>query len=801
MLPRCLLYCVIGSLILVASAADADWIENGVATSTAVGFQAGAVATTDGNGGAIIAWRDDRDGGFFESDIYVQRVDVNGVPQWTHNGVAVVTAVGQQADPVIVSDGAGGAIIAWEDVRGADFDIYAQRVDALGTPLWMNNGVPISTAPDRQCDPQIVSDMAGGAIIVWEDDRNGFTDIFARRVDALGVPQWIADGSPVSVAADFQRYPVVVSDGASGAVIAWTDERFGNSDILAQRMDSSGNPLFTIDGTAICLQLDEQKFPAIAADLTGGAIIAWQDDRDVDTDIYAQRVSGAGTKVWTTDGVAYCTETFNQSSARIVADGAGGVIIAWSDLRFSPITSVYAQRVDSWSSPLWDENGSIVSASASNSYVTGIVAHGTGGAIATMRDTRAGSSDIYAQRLNASGIAEWEAGGKPVCTASGSQISSVIIADGVGGVIVAWDDPRSGNSDIYVQRLEEKYGFYGHQEPELSSVTDIPNDQGSEVAVDWTASGWDVYNRGTITHYSVWRATNGTVASSLGTLVDAGGIPPEFTGAVHRLAASGDFFWEFIASLPATYLPSYTYTAPTRFDSTASDPALHYFEVIAHTVNQFVFWRSSVDSGYSVDNLAPAAPAGPSAQRIEGGVQLVWSPSGLNEPDFLEFAIYRDTQSSVVVDPNFLLSTSADTTFLDSTALESEGYYYIITAFDTHGNESMPTSEISVGPATAIGPKPPRFAPLTMLPNSPNPFATATSIRFGLRAASDVTIDVYDIAGRRVRSIHIAQVPAGWQNVAFDAIDDAGVALASGVYVYRVTAGGVAVSQKFTVVR
>jgi hypothetical protein len=62
-------------------------------------------------------------------DIYAQRVNAAGVPQWSANGVALCTAVDVQSYPSIIADGAGGAIVGWRDLRIASFgeDVYAQR--------------------------------------------------------------------------------------------------------------------------------------------------------------------------------------------------------------------------------------------------------------------------------------------------------------------------------------------------------------------------------------------------------------------------------------------------------------------------------------------------------------------------------------------------------------------------------------------------------------------------------------------------------------------------------------------------
>ena len=137
--------------------------------------------------------------------------------------------------PQLSSDGAGGAIITWQDYRSGDYDIYARRVDASGTPQWGDNGVAICTAGNTQSYPQIISDGSAGAIITWQDYRNGNDDIYARRVDASGTPLWAADGVAICMAGHGQFNPQIISDGSGGAIIAWEDY----FDIHAQRVDTA----------------------------------------------------------------------------------------------------------------------------------------------------------------------------------------------------------------------------------------------------------------------------------------------------------------------------------------------------------------------------------------------------------------------------------------------------------------------------------------------------------------------------------------------------------------------------------
>jgi hypothetical protein len=60
-----------------------------------------------------------------------------------------------------VADGAGGAIIAWEDSRNGPQDIVVQRVNASALPLWAETGALLCTAPEIQANPAIAPDGRG----------------------------------------------------------------------------------------------------------------------------------------------------------------------------------------------------------------------------------------------------------------------------------------------------------------------------------------------------------------------------------------------------------------------------------------------------------------------------------------------------------------------------------------------------------------------------------------------------------------------------------------------------------------
>ena len=423
-----------------------------VPLSTAAGSQNYPTIVSDGAGGAIVTWQDSRTGGV---DVYAQRVNAGGAPQWTADGVALCTAPHLHQYPSIASDGAGGAIVTWYDNRDTTDHIYAQRVNAAGVPQWTADGVALCTAANNQAYPTIVSDGAGGAILTWFDYRNGLPDIYAQRVNGAGVAQWTANGVALCTAANSQVYPAIAPDGAGGAIVTWYDSRNGPyPDIYAQRVNAAGVPQWTADGVALCTAAFEQLSPTIVSDGAGGAIVAWYDSRNgAYTDIYAQRVDAAGVPQWTADGVALCTAANNQLYPVIAPDGAGGAIVVWFDYRSGTNSDIYAQRVNAAGAPQWAADGVALCSAASDQLSPTIVPDGAGGAIVTWYDYRSGNSDIYAQRVNAAGAPQWITDGVAVGTAAQNKYLPTITSDEAGGAIVTWYDQRDGTNDIYAQNI------------------------------------------------------------------------------------------------------------------------------------------------------------------------------------------------------------------------------------------------------------------------------------------------------------------------------------------------------------
>jgi photosystem II stability/assembly factor-like uncharacterized protein len=732
---------------------DAVWTTDGVPLSTARMNQAYAYLATDGDAGAIVVWIDDRNG-YPNIDVYAQRVDRDGNVRWAADGTPVCSDTGLQSNPRVVTDQNYGAYVVWEDQRGADEDVYAQRVDSSGAVQWTPNGILLCSAADDQQTTRVAADGFGCALVTWQDHRNGYWEIYAQKVDAGGGKVWGGDGTIVSGNPSASCYDAEVApDGFGGAVVVWQEYEVGPGEkLVVQRISSAGPRLWAASGVTICdvgVGIGECE---IISDGEGGAIVAWIDGRTGHHKVYAQRVLFEGTIRWDTDGISVCDVDVPQDIPALIPDDAGGAYVFWEDYR--------------------------------NGY-----------------------GDIYAQRLTSDGSRDWDLYGVLVCGDMGYQYSVRAANDGAGGVVATWQDGRNGSSDIYAQRIDQ-HGYPGDPAPVITSVSDAPGDQGGTAVVTWERSYLDVSPNNAVLEYSVWRRsqTPGVVASgrvSGGGVESAAGLERALADNIDQLLAASmaQSGWVYLDKTTAYYLERYAYDAPTYGDSTGGGIPYTGYMVIAHGQSQFVFWKSGPDSGYSVDNVSPGAPLSLYGEPVGSDASLTWIASGVDDEDLSHYAVYRSASPGFTPGPGTFLDTAPDTLYLD-TNTGGASFYYQVSAVDIHENESDPSNEVYVDIMTGVENRTPALpATFTVRPNSPNPFGRVTNIRYGLPHGSDVTIEVYDVAGRRVFADRLAAVPAGWHGYTFAGVDHSGRRLSSGVYYYRVVATGKSMTQKMVIVR
>jgi hypothetical protein len=330
---------------------------------------------------------------------------------------------------------------------------------------WPLNGLPISTVPGAQTAPVIVQDFSGGAVIVWSDARFGDSDIYAQRVDSSGVPQWSAGGVAVCYAANAQINPVAVYTFDGGATVMWQDFRDGlNYHMYAQRISGAGLTQWAANGVALTPSLSPQSSPALISDGVfsftdpTGYIALWTHGSGSNQNLQMQHIDANGAGIWSAKGTDLADA--QAIEAVMVTDGVGalsvrkGAVVAWSQPGVGTGYDLYCRRMDGSGVAQWAAGGVPVCALTGDQRSASIANVGNSNIVIGWQDARTGENDLYAQELNSSGATQWLANGLPICRATGDQSGVKIAHDGVNGIFAVWVDSRSGVPKIYAQRLD-----------------------------------------------------------------------------------------------------------------------------------------------------------------------------------------------------------------------------------------------------------------------------------------------------------------------------------------------------------
>lgn len=374
------------------------------------------------DGGFIITW--EADGSYPEGAIKAQKLDSNGNFLWDTLGTFICNLDNINATfPMIVSDGFGGALITWRDNRNSYYSIYASHILCDGTlfPGWQENGTSITLTPATQgyyYTKDICSDGAGGIIVTWHEGWTYNTDIYAQRMSSEGERFWGDNGIAVCTANNEQEKASIASNGEGGAFIVWEDNRDGGTNIYMSNFDFAGNALWSIDGIPICTFNNDQKNPQIISDGEDGAYVVWEDCRDNQgvEDIYAQRIDFNGNIYWENGGVPVCSAEDVQTNFSIESFGNSGFAAVWEDMRNEefPFRDIYSQFISNTGQQMWDLNG-IPIAEVEYGQINPLVLNLPDNEfLCFWEDHRKGSSDIYTQKANEQGNIQFQVNGDVV---------------------------------------------------------------------------------------------------------------------------------------------------------------------------------------------------------------------------------------------------------------------------------------------------------------------------------------------------------------------------------------------------
>jgi PKD repeat protein len=482
-------------------------------------------------------------------------------------------AVGSNGVVYVAFAGWGGA------TTGMDIFFTKSNDARTWSPvLRVNNDVGGAT----QADPAIALDAGNNISIAWADNRNGNNDIFFSK-STDGGATFSSNVLVNLVTGNAQTEPDLAIDPSNSDLIhiAWTDGRNGNSDIYYANSTDGGlsfNPSVRVNDDATAL---EQTQPSIAVGPNRDVYAVWTDSRNSATrgsDVYFSRSPDRGATWNANTRVNTDTGLFTQRDPTMAVDGAGAILVAWTDFRAaSTAPDIYAGRStnvgSSFANVKVNDDGGLAT------QVTPSLA-ATGGRIAVAwADQRTSGStnwDIYAS-TSPDGLL-WSANLKvnDESLASSQQLPSLAV-DASGDVFVAWADTRGSGQDVYAGVLDTVVpvsspgaGFTGDQGTALSFNGSASRDNLGIASYAWDfgdassatgSTGSHTYaNAGVYTAaLTVWDYSGNSATSTMTVTVRDSKAPVALGGGDRSADETQSLFFDASASTDNVGVVSYTW--------------------------------------------------------------------------------------------------------------------------------------------------------------------------------------------------------------------------------------------------
>jgi hypothetical protein len=518
-------------------------------------------------------------------------------------------------------------------------------------------------------------------------------------------------------------------------------------------------------------------------------------------------VNAAGEIEWAADGVAVCSVPGEQMSPGVVSDGAGEAIIVWHDAR-SGSPGIYAQRMNAAGVAQWNADGVPLCTQTAAYEDPAVATDGAGGAIVAWMDWRAGYR-IFAQRVNASGAVQWTADGVQLCASTQNQHLPEISSDGLGGAVITWYDDGSDVGDIYAQRVNASGAVQWTVDGVAVCVAGasqgwprIASDSAGGAIVTWadfrSGSSWNLYGQRVNASGTVEWAANGILVYA------AMGLP--FTQLVSDNAGGA------IAAWP-DYNGAYGGVRAQRISASGTLP--WGADGIA---------LSSADEGQDLQIASDGAGGGIVtwvdnrcgaliyAHRVSASGDLVATTLQSWSAALEETSIRVNwTVSSIDDGVRFVISRASapDWSYieLNDAVVSRNGLSLSFT--DTRcvsGSTYKYRIEYKADGVTrrvlfeteAVAIP---DLPVSLYQNHPNPFNPRTVVRFYLPEAQEILLDVYDVSGRRVARLAEGMREKGYHEVIWDGRNSSGETCSSGVYFTRLEAGKSSMSRKMVIMR
>jgi hypothetical protein len=385
------------------------------------------------------------------------------VAQWKTNDttpVSVSAASNFQYAVLYSIDEAGNSFYVWADYRNDNIELYAQKLDNKGTPQWTKDGLRIGKILDKNTfiyTPKLIKpDGKGGAYIAWhrliDVNKVEIRNLYAQYVSSDGKTQWADDGIKIT---DQELTSYDPNDG----VMELNDLKDGQLLFIFNNYDASSkaNVVYTQkrNYAGITVEAETKLLEGkgletkVLYDEKNSQFIALIKDASAD---YLFQTFDATNKPMISAAAFYSNPFVGNSRIDLFKIDNDGNAVVGRTLSGDDKKIVVAHKISKDGKSIWGSNGTNLG--SNTTFDVQIVPTSDGGGIATWLETGDKSRPFQVAKLKANGDLLWK---NDVFTPKSNEsyfLPNKLIADGKDGVYTLWLKPKDIGYDLTVQRID-----------------------------------------------------------------------------------------------------------------------------------------------------------------------------------------------------------------------------------------------------------------------------------------------------------------------------------------------------------
>lgn len=340
----------------------------------------------------------------------------------------------------------------------------------------------VNNLTGSQAVPHIAYDNAGNFYVGFYSNNAGNYDIRLQYFSYDGVAQWDTDGLLVSSHTQYSWVTEwdLTTDNNGNCVLAFNDARDGNANVYAYAISPSGEFLWGDDGISLTSDPQDEFVPSITVTGSNNVIVAWSRPTSPQAEIVMQKITPEGTLSWGLSGITYQSGSESYTGARVLGVEGDNFIMAFykETGSFPAITRhIYAQKFNGMGTPVWFGDVLASNSNYINPYNNFKIApDNNNGIIIAWMDDRDGdmNMDGAVQRVNGDGSINWPANGSEVSTQNNYSHQQVEIlgVNNVDEVLVTWSKKNQNQNQTAI--AGQKFSALGGQLWTTGGIEFIP---------------------------------------------------------------------------------------------------------------------------------------------------------------------------------------------------------------------------------------------------------------------------------------------------------------------------------------